>query len=50
MCIRDSYNHEGGLVTMKVGSECVEGGLANAAYQTVVRVSDTGPGLSLIHI
>lgn len=39
------YNHEGGLVTMKVGSECVEGGLANAAYQTVVRVSDTGPGI-----
>lgn len=30
---------------MKVGSECVEGGLANAAYQTVVRVSDTGPGI-----
>lgn len=39
------YNHEGGLVTMKVGSECMEGGLANAAYQTVVRVSDTGPGI-----
>ena len=32
-------------VTMKVGSECMEGGLANAAYQTVVRVSDTGPGI-----
>ena len=23
----------------------MEGGLANAAYQTVVRVSDTGPGI-----
>ncbi|MFR3092574.1 MAG: sensor histidine kinase [Eggerthella lenta] len=35
---RRPRHHEGGL-------ECMEGGLANAAYQTVVRVSDTGPGI-----
>lgn len=42
------YNHEGGSVTMRVGSERVEdarGDEGAALWQTVVRVSDTGPGI-----
>lgn len=41
------YNHEGGSVTMRVGSERVGGSSARPeVWQTVVRVSDTGPGIS----
>lgn len=41
------YNHEGGSVTMTVSSERADGaGAAGAAsWETVVRVSDTGPGI-----
>ena len=41
------YNHEGGSVTMRVGSERVGASSARPeVWQTVVRVSDTGPGIS----
>lgn len=41
------YNHEDGGVTMKVGLERVGDDAAEgvAAWETVVRVSDTGPGI-----